>query len=157
MASRSVESLERSAADAIFPRHANGVPLGSGAAHTNVPRPDVSAQQTARLEFPIGADDRGAADAEALGQLALGRQTRSRRQFASRDRRFEQIDEVPVKRPRGPHELTLDLLKHRPSRTSKCGPAAHHYATSNHRLAAHNIDFRADLWDETRETGSPMV
>ena len=38
-ASRSVESLDRSAADAIFPRHANGVPAASGAAHTNVPRP----------------------------------------------------------------------------------------------------------------------
>ena len=37
--SRSVVSLERSAAAAIFPRHANGVPSGSGAAHTNVPRP----------------------------------------------------------------------------------------------------------------------
>ena len=39
IASRSVESLDRSAAAAIFPRHANGVPAGSGAAQTNVPRP----------------------------------------------------------------------------------------------------------------------
>ena len=39
MVSRSVESLERSAAAAILPRHANGAPVGSGDAHTNVPRP----------------------------------------------------------------------------------------------------------------------
>src|SRR6478752_7004298 len=63
----------------------------------------VSAQKTARLEFTIRADDRGAADAEALGKLALGRQTRSRRKFASRDGGFEEIHEVPVKRARGPH------------------------------------------------------
>jgi hypothetical protein len=37
--SRSVESLERSAAEAIFPRQANGAPDGSGVAQTNVPRP----------------------------------------------------------------------------------------------------------------------
>src|SRR3954468_1647264 len=77
----------------------------------------VSAQKTARLEFPIRADDRGAADSEALGKLALGRQTRSRRKLSARDGAFEKVHEVPVKRARGPHELTLDLLKHRPSRT----------------------------------------
>jgi len=38
-ASLIVESLERRAADAILPRQANGVPDGSGDAHTNVPRP----------------------------------------------------------------------------------------------------------------------
>ena len=37
--SRSVGSLDRSAAAAILPRHANGAPVGSGAAQTNVPRP----------------------------------------------------------------------------------------------------------------------
>ena len=37
--SRKVESLVRKAAEAIFPRQANGVPEGSGAAQTNVPRP----------------------------------------------------------------------------------------------------------------------
>jgi hypothetical protein len=38
-ASRSVESLDRSAAAEIFPRQANGVPATSGAAQTYVPRP----------------------------------------------------------------------------------------------------------------------
>ena len=37
--SRSVLSLVRSAAAEILPRQANGVPSGSGAAQTNVPRP----------------------------------------------------------------------------------------------------------------------
>ncbi len=37
--SRRVESFERRAAEAILPRQANGVPSGSGAAQTNVPRP----------------------------------------------------------------------------------------------------------------------
>lgn len=39
MVSRSVASLQRSAAAAILPRQANGAPEGSGGAHTNVPRP----------------------------------------------------------------------------------------------------------------------
>src|SRR3954466_3054435 len=56
----------------------------------------VSAQKTARLEFPIRTDDRGAADSEALGKLALGRQTRSRRKVASRDGGFKKVHEVPV-------------------------------------------------------------
>src|SRR5262245_40925747 len=37
--SRIAESLERAAAAATFPRHANGAPELSGAADTNVPRP----------------------------------------------------------------------------------------------------------------------
>src|SRR6476646_4596983 len=79
--------------------------------------PNIPAQQAARLELAIGADDSGAADPEALGKLTFGRQSRSRWQLPSRNGRFKEIDEMPVERARGPHELTLDQLKHRPSRT----------------------------------------
>ena len=76
---------------------------------------DVTTQQAARLELAVRADDGRAADAEPLRQLTLGRDARSRRQLAARDRRFEETDEVTVEGPAAANELPFDLLNHEAS------------------------------------------
>jgi hypothetical protein len=86
--SRRIESLDRSAAAEIFPRQANGAPVGSGAA--------------------IGGDDCRAADAQTLRQLPLGRHAGARWNLAARDRPLEKADEMAVERTRRAHELLLD-------------------------------------------------
>src|SRR5215216_3322863 len=58
--------------------------------------PDVPAQQPARFELAVGTDDGGAADVEALRELALWRQTRPRGQLAARDRRLDEAHEMSV-------------------------------------------------------------
>src|SRR2546421_1488462 len=57
---------------------------------------DITAQQPARLELPVRADDGGTADAEALGERTFGWNARPRWQITLRNRRFEQRDEMSV-------------------------------------------------------------
>src|SRR3954469_15352935 len=120
VAERRVARAERSRRDLAAPGERRAAWFRSRA-HER-PAANIATQKTARFKFAVRTDHCGAADSEPLGQLALGGQTRPGWKFAACDGRFEQVDEMAVQRPRGPHELTLDLLKHHSSRTWKCGP-----------------------------------
>ena len=113
VAQRRVARAKRGGGDLAAPRERRAGRIGRRADERAAA--DVAAQQPARLELAIRADDGGAADAEPLRELALRRHARSRRQIAARDRRFEKADEVSVEGPRGPDELPFDLLNHEAS------------------------------------------
>ena len=115
VAQRRIARAERRRRDLAAPRERCARRIRRGADERAAA--DVTTQQPARLELAVRADDGGAADAEPLRELALGRNARSRRQLAARDRRFEEADEVSVEGPRGPNELPFDLLNHEACRT----------------------------------------
>ena len=94
------ESLDRAAAAATLPRHANGAPEASGAADTNVPRPTwprtrprVSRSRYAlttvvRLTFSARASSRSAGSRKSSVSVAGG------------DAAFDGVRDMTVHRPR---------------------------------------------------------
>ena len=113
VAQRRVARSQRRGGDFAAPRKRRAGRVGGRADERAAA--DVAAQQPARLELAVRADDGRAADLKAVGELTLRRHARSRRQVAARNRRFQKTDQVSVEGSSSPDKLPFDLLNHEAS------------------------------------------